>query len=215
MSSFDPYGVHSAKAEVRARLERMAREAEERLANLERLPDGDDYANGAVIRVNVRHRRGDEIHTYVFLKVMTPNHTGRTGDPGLDSTSRFYVRWYFTGRLQGVTSDWITWERLVRWATSDVEIVSWEELVRKRGDETMINVESVVLHNDYVVTLPRGVQRLKFNREHGRFELPNLPNEDGGCVGVNSVFLDNYDDLPAGSFRLKHNLDTGHFEVAP
>lgn len=96
--------------------------AEKQLANLDKIPDVDEYANGTVLRIVVRTRAGWNPITYILLKVV-------------DEVSA-RERWYHTGRAQrpSVTKAdaWFSdWPAVQAWLMSVHELVGIEELVPK------------------------------------------------------------------------------------
>ncbi len=108
---------------TRASLRRTILDAEERLAALEAIPNGDTYENGTIVRATLRHRRSGNLQTYVFLKVVVPAHY--TGDPT--------VHWYHTGHInhgisQRTDHQWFDgWDALAKWLGNGERVIeSWE-----------------------------------------------------------------------------------------
>lgn len=92
--------------------------AEKQLANLDRIPDVDEYADGAVLRVIVRTRAGWPTITYVLLKV---------------TVSDGAQRWYHTGKMaRALTKDYsyfTDWSQVQSWLMSVHELVGIELMV--------------------------------------------------------------------------------------
>ncbi len=104
--------------------------AEKQLANLDKIPDVDEYANGTVLRIVVRTRASWPPITYVLLKVTA--RIAASGPEGVDTSSR----WYHTGRAARVSVTkgegyFLDWAGVQAWLMSIHELVGIEELVPK------------------------------------------------------------------------------------
>jgi hypothetical protein len=127
---------------TREYLNRQIADAQRKLEQLARIPAEDDFPDLAMVRVVVTPQGAGADLTgelsYLLHKVIVPNQRQSYTD-----THKDQHRWYFTGHLyqrggsqrDANTKGWMTWDQLCYWATNDVVVESWEELVPMKVEQ--------------------------------------------------------------------------------